>query len=93
MRRNRLLQALLVVALLATGVLFAQQMPKKNISGKRHPNLAMAQTLCERAFNRIQMARKANEYDMNGHAQKAEELLDQADRELKLAAETANIPK
>ena len=30
------------------------------------------------------------EWDMNGHAHKAKELLDQANREIKMAAETAN---
>jgi len=35
-------------------------------------------------------AQQANEWDMNGHAQKAKELLDQVNRELKEAAEAAN---
>jgi hypothetical protein len=35
-------------------------------------------------------AQKANEFDMNGHAQKAKDLLDQVNKELKIAAETAN---
>ena len=35
-------------------------------------------------------AQKANEWDMDGHAAKAKDLLDQVNRELKLAAEAAN---
>jgi hypothetical protein len=35
-------------------------------------------------------AQKANEWDMRGHAQKAKELLEQANSELKQAAEAAN---
>lgn len=35
-------------------------------------------------------AQKANEWDMQGHAQKAKDLLDQANSELKLAAQAAN---
>ena len=36
------------------------------------------------------VAQQANEWDMDGHAAKAKELLDQVNRELKLAAEAAN---
>jgi hypothetical protein len=35
-------------------------------------------------------AQQANEWDMQGHAQKAKELLDQANNELKMAAQAAN---
>jgi hypothetical protein len=35
-------------------------------------------------------AQRANEWDMEGHAQKAKNLLDDVNRELKMAAETAN---
>lgn len=63
--------------------------PTDNI-GKRHPNLAAAQRLCTQAWERITAAQQANEFDMDGHAQKAKELLDQVNRELKAAAEDAN---
>jgi hypothetical protein len=43
-----------------------------------------------RRSEKITAAQEANEFDMNGHAAKAKELLDQASRELKLAAEAAN---
>jgi len=66
------------------------QRPKENVSGKRHPNLAAAQRLSAQAYQRILDAQKANEWDMNGHAQKAKELLDQVNNELKEAAEAAN---
>ena len=61
-----------------------------NVSKARHPNLAAAQNLIEKAVNRVSMAQKANEYDMDGHAAKAKDLLDQAYAEIKLAAEAAN---
>jgi F0F1-type ATP synthase membrane subunit b/b' len=64
--------------------------PVDNVSGKRHPNLAAAQRLSTRAYEKIVAAQQANEWDMAGHAQKAKDLLDQANRELKAAAETAN---
>lgn len=67
------------------------QRPAQNVNPNRHPNIAAAQRLTEQAFQRITMAQQANEFDMNGHAQRAKELLDQADRELKMAAEAANV--
>jgi len=64
--------------------------PVDNVSMKRHPNLAEAQRLCTRAWEKISAAQAANEFDMDGHAAKAKELLDQVNRELKAAAEAAN---
>jgi hypothetical protein len=86
---NRLLTAVLGSLLLVGGVAVAQR-PAKNVSGARHPNLAAAQDLSRRAFQRILDAQKANEWDMAGHAQKAKELLEQVNNELKQAAEAAN---
>lgn len=90
MRQSKLIAILLGLALLCTGLVFAQKRPVENISAKRHPNLAAAQRLSEEAFNKISAAQQANEWDMDGHAQKAKELLDQVNRELKQAAEAAN---
>jgi F0F1-type ATP synthase membrane subunit b/b' len=82
---------MLGIALLFGSLVCAQMKPPaENISSKRHPNLAAAQRLCDQAFEKIQAAQQANEFDMDGHARKAKELLDQASRELKQAAETAN---
>ena len=88
--RSRLALGLIFATMLGGEALIAQRRPVENVSGKRHPNLAAAQRLTEQAFNRISDAQRANEFDMNGHAAKAKELLDQANRELKLAAESAN---
>jgi hypothetical protein len=77
-------------ALLAgASVAFAQR-PRENVNPGRHPNLAAAQRLAEQAWNRIVAAQEANEWDMEGHAQKAKNLLDEVNRELKMAAEAAN---
>jgi hypothetical protein len=73
--------------LLATAALAAP--PVEDI-GKRHPNLAAAQRLSRDAWEKITAAQKANEWDMDGHAAKAKELLDQVNNELKMAAEAAN---
>jgi len=76
-----------VLLLVGVGV-FAQ--PARNISGAHHPNLAAAQRLSHQAWQKVLDAQKANEWDMAGHAQKAKELLDQANNELRQAATAAN---
>ncbi|HSZ02365.1 MAG TPA: hypothetical protein VK788_22900 [Terriglobales bacterium] len=98
MLKSALLGGMLSVGLLFGGLLYAQgggqtggmKPPAENVSGKRHPNLAAAQRLCDQAFEKIQTAQQANEFDMDGHAQHAKELLDQASHELKQAAVAAN---
>jgi hypothetical protein len=89
MTKIRILIAVLGSLLVIGGAAIAQG-PARDISGKRHPNLAAAQRLSRQAFERIVAAQQANEWDLAGHAQKAKDLLDQANRELKLAAETSN---
>jgi hypothetical protein len=89
MNRNRLLTAVLGSMLLLGGVAIAQK-PVKNVSGARHPNIAAAQDLSQRAYQRITQAQEANEWDMEGHAKKAKELLQEVNNELKLAAGAAN---
>ena len=77
------------VALVCAGLAVAQR-PVDNVSGKKHPNLAAAQRLSTEAFEKITAAQQANEWDMDGHAAKAKEMLEQVNRELKQAAEAAN---
>ena len=69
------------------------QRPKDNVSAARHPNLAAAQRLSRQAWEKIVAAQQANEWDLQGHAQKAKELLDQVNNELKMAAEASNRRK
>ena len=83
--RNVILSSALVLGLAAGGVTVAQ-----HVNPHRHPNLAAAQDLMERAAVKITAAQVANEWDMDGHAARAKELLDQARHEVKLAAEAAN---
>jgi len=80
------------LSLLIGGVAIAQK-PKENISAARHPNLAAAQRLSQQAWEKIVAAQEANEWDLQGHAQKAKNLLDQVNNELKLAAEASNRNK
>ena len=88
--RNLLLGSALGLALLFSGAAQAQMSAKEHVSSKRHPNLAAAQRHVDQALGRIEDAQKANEFDLAGHARKAKELLDEANKELKEAAEAAN---
>ena len=92
MKATKLLSAcLLGSALLLTSPGFAQKdMPVDNINPQKHPNLAAAQRLSDQAYQKIVAAQQANEWDLDGHAQKAKDLLDQANQELKQAAEASN---
>ena len=76
--------------LLLAGSVFAAHKPPRNVSAARHKNLAAAQHHIDAAFKSLTAAQAANEFDLGGHAAKAKELLEQADREIKAAAVTAN---
>jgi len=83
MTRSKFLKgSVLAVACFAGGMLVAQ--------GGRHPNLRAAQDLIDQAYEHITAAQAANEFDMGGHAAKAKDLLLDAKREIRLAAEDAN---
>jgi hypothetical protein len=64
--------------------------PEPTVNAIKHGNLAKAQVLIQSAYTNIINAQKANEYDLGGHAAKAKSLLEQAQKELKLAAEAAS---
>jgi hypothetical protein len=88
--RKLVLGGLLSLGLVAGGITIAQGPPERDVNPGHHPNIAAAQRLTDQAYNRIVVAQQANEWDMDGHAQKAKDLLDQANRELKASAEAAN---
>lgn len=92
MKRLRLLTIPLGCLFLIGSAAIAQA-PKQNISAANHPNLAAAQRLSKQAFEKISAAQTANEFDMQGHAAKAKELLDQVNNELRQAATAANKAK
>ena len=58
-----------------------------------HPNIIAAREAATAAIEKLKAAQVANEYDMGGHAAKAEKLLREAEHEMKLAAEAANRRK
>lgn len=87
MKRIALVAMIAGLAAIATA---AAQQPVRDVSAKRHPNLAAAQRLVDQAYQRVADAQRANEFDLGGHAARAKELLDQANAELKQAAEVSN---
>ncbi|HEV2421520.1 MAG TPA: hypothetical protein VGS59_07430 [Candidatus Acidoferrales bacterium] len=68
------------------GVIFAQR-PLNDINPTRWPNLADAQHHISQAFDKIDEAQKDNRDQLGDHAAKAKDLLVQASRELKAAAD------
>ena len=79
----------LILCLVFIGVTFAQR-PETSIDPNKHPNLAEAQHHILQAFEKIDEAQRANKDQLGSHAEKAKQLLDQASRELKEAAEFGN---
>lgn len=88
MTKPRFLAPILGLLLLLAVAVMAQ--PKRNVSAGRHPNIAAAQRLSSQAYQRILDAQRANEWDMEGHAQKAKNLLEEVNNELRAAATAAN---
>jgi len=82
-----------VAGLLLLTACAGNRAPAQNISPALHPNLAAAQRLCADAFDKVAEAQRINEWDMNGHAQKAKDLLVQINDELKQAALAANASR
>jgi hypothetical protein len=89
MKSKLALSTVLGAALVCSGIAIAQK-PVEDVSGSRHPNIAAAQRLSQQAWEKVSAAQQANEWDMDGHAAKAKDLLDQVNKELKLAAVDAN---
>ncbi|MGO9514263.1 MAG: hypothetical protein ACLP2F_11570 [Steroidobacteraceae bacterium] len=83
-----------IAAFMATAIfastLVSADTPALNIDPARHPHLAAAQNLSRQAFDKIEDARRSNDWDMNGHAARALNLLIEVNNELKAAAEAAN---
>jgi hypothetical protein len=76
-------------AFICGGVLFAQA-PVVNIDAHKHPNLAGAQSSIVQAYQLIDRAQSANRDELGGHAERAKDLLMQADAELRAAANVSN---
>lgn len=89
-KRNLALGSILGMGLLAGGIVIAQNPPAPDIDPQRHPHLASAQRHILEAFDSLSHAQQANDFDLDGHAAHAKELLDQASHEVKEAARASN---
>jgi hypothetical protein len=89
MKRSNIIFAVIASWTLSC-TLAVSQAPVVNIGPQRHGNLAAAQEAIVQAYARIDEAQQANDDHLGGHAQKAKELLRQANDELRLAADSAN---
>ena len=89
MKKTTIFATVAGTTLACVGVMFAQA-PVVNIDRYRHGNLAAAQSYIVQAYQSINSAQQANDGQLGGHAQRAKDLLTQADAELRLAANVAN---
>jgi hypothetical protein len=87
--KKLLIGAAMLTVLAYGGVVFAQS-PVVNIDPNRHGNLSSAQSYIVQAWQMVDQAQEANHDRLGGHAQRAKELLNQADEEIRLAADVAN---
>ncbi len=88
-RTNSLFRVLFVLALVCAGVVYAQDRPTNGVNGKIHPNLYNANVNIINAFNLLTVAQQQNDFDMQGHAVNAKNLLIQASKEVNAAGVAA----
>jgi hypothetical protein len=77
-------------AAFASCAMAVAQAPSVTIDPSRHGNLAAAQDSVVQAWSHISDAQHANDSHLGGHAQRAKELLNQANAEIQLAADQAD---
>lgn len=83
-------RAAFALTLLAAAGGASAQEPVQNVDRSQHGNLAAAQDLVRQAYDRLSLAQKENNNQLGGNADKAKELLRQANIEIRLAADAAN---
>jgi len=88
-KKSLLVSAALYTTLACVTVTFAQA-PVVNIDPHRHGNLSAAQRFIVQAYQKIDAAQRDNKDQLGGHAQRAKDLLTQADAEIRQAANVAN---
>jgi hypothetical protein len=93
MRRDKIILSSVLVAGLVCGAALYAQRPVEDIDPHRHSNLAEAQHHIMQAYAKTEEAQKDNKDNLGGHAEKALHSLEEADRELKAAAEFADHRK
>jgi len=90
--KSLLINTILSGALFCSGVGLSQE-PVQDIDKKLHANLAAAQSHVVEANKYVAAAQIDNRGDMQGHAEKARDLLVQVNNELKAAAQAADAAR
>jgi cellobiose-specific phosphotransferase system component IIA len=93
MKKRNLFLSSVLAAVLATGGVALAQAPGVDIDPAKHSNLTEAQRHIQQAYQAIEVAQKDNPDRFGGHAAKAEQLLQEASRELKAGADYADHHK
>ena len=93
-RSKVILGSILASAIFASGVLVGQVMvpippPPRITVGSNYPNMQDAQRCLLQAYDYLIQAQKNNNLQLGGHAATAQNLIDQADTQIGLAAEYA----
>jgi hypothetical protein len=88
-KKSLLISTALYATIACVSVTFAQA-PVVNIDPHRHGNMAAAQKFIVQAYQKLDAAQRDNDDQLGGHAQRAKDLLTQADAEIRLAANVAN---
>jgi hypothetical protein len=88
-KKSLLISTALYATIACVSVTFAQA-PVVNIDSHRHGNMAAAQKFIVQAYQKLDAAQRDNDDQLGGHAQRAKDLLAQADVEIRLAANVAN---
>ena len=83
--KNKIALTLGGIGLLMTGFAAGQ-----GIDPNRNPNLFAAQQHCHEAWVALTAAQRANQFDLGGHAQRAKDLLHQAEGEIQAATNDVN---
>jgi formate dehydrogenase assembly factor FdhD len=91
MKRKRLFLSGIAAVLICGGAVLAQV--GVDVDGHKHPNLAAAQQHIQEAYAKLDEAQNIYHDKLGDHAQKAKDLLTQANREIKAAAEYADQHK
>lgn len=86
---NWILSGALAGALICGGAILAQA-PGVDVDANRHPELAEAQRHISEAYVAVEKSQEAHKDQLGGHGEKARDLLAQASREIKAAAEYAD---
>ncbi|MGA2344083.1 MAG: hypothetical protein ABSG29_12905 [Steroidobacteraceae bacterium] len=78
--------ALTATAIFASTLVNAQG-PRLNVDPGKHPHLAAAQDFARKAYMEMQASFQGKDWDANGHAQKAMDMLIVVNQEIGAAAE------